>query len=50
MTYTLTLKHHYDHFATVKIDGEVRPGHNIKFKDLLYRVLEISGSDITVTI
>ena len=50
MIYNLILTGRIESFARVKIAGEVKAGHNIRYKHLLYLVQDISGCDILVTI
>ena len=50
MIYNLILNQKILSFARVKISGDIRTGHNIRFRDTLYRVIEIDGNDVIVMI
>lgn len=50
MIYNLILYKHTDSFASVKIPGVVKPGHNIRFRGVLYKVIDIDQFDITVVL
>lgn len=50
MIYNLILLGTEEGFARVKIIGEVHPGHNIRFKNHLFRVSDIKLGDIYVTL
>jgi hypothetical protein len=38
----------YKVIPTVKITTEMKPGHKLRFKDVVYKIVEIDGNDITV--
>lgn len=48
MIYKLTLLNHIDNFATVRIIGTVKAGHNIRFKNRLYKIVEVDRDDLYV--
>lgn len=50
MIYNLILYKRIETFATVKITGHVKIGHNVRFKNVIYRVIDIDGEDIIVSV
>lgn len=50
MIYNLILQKRIESFATVKITGIIKVGHAIKYKHLTYKVVDIDGVDIIVSV
>lgn len=48
MIYNLILYKQYDKFAVVKIPGVIKRGDNIRFRSMLYKIIDIEGDDIFV--